>query len=324
MSTQWSNDRELVFLECYQAEPVLWQAQHEGHQNKNKTHDAWTRISAIMEIPVPDLKKKRDSLMSSYRTYRKKVKDSIHSGASTDEVYKPIWFAYETMDSFLGEGVACNKTINSEQSANNETNEEAQEAGPSRNINSQQMISKTIRRRNNPSELLIAGETVKDCLSTLKTTLSARQPQEDDECDLHARSEIPGYFSPAQTYVSSQSPSPQQQLRATSSRSTYSEPPMQQQRGTSSRSTYSEPPMQQQRAPIQQRIYSESLPFHSPVIHIPEEAATAGDSPVIIISNELIPKTTEDYTDYTNDTSDQPNEGPTDYDNLIDKAFKFS
>ncbi|KOB79173.1 Uncharacterized protein OBRU01_00964 [Operophtera brumata] len=119
MSTQWSNDRELVFLECYQAEPVLWQAQHEGHKNKNKTHDAWTRISAIMEIPVPDLKKKRDSLMSSYRTYRKKVKDSIHSGASTDEVYKPIWFAYETMDSFLGEGVACNKTINSEQSANN-------------------------------------------------------------------------------------------------------------------------------------------------------------------------------------------------------------
>ncbi|CAG4969277.1 unnamed protein product [Colias eurytheme] len=62
-----------------------------------------------------------------------------------------------------------------------------------------------------------------------------------------ARSEIPGYFSPAQTYVSSPSPSPQQQLRATSSRSTYSEPPMQQQRGTISRSTYSESPMQQQR-----------------------------------------------------------------------------
>lgn len=49
------------------------------------------------------------------------------------------------------------------------------------------MISKTIRRRNNPSELLIAGETVKDCLSTLKTTLSARQPREDDECDLHGK-----------------------------------------------------------------------------------------------------------------------------------------
>lgn len=112
MSIEWSNDRELVFLECYQAEPVLWQAQHEGHKNKNKIHDAWMRISAIMDIPVPDLKKKRDSLMSSYRTYRKKVKDSIHSGASADDIYKPIWFAYDTMDSFLGEGAACNKTIN--------------------------------------------------------------------------------------------------------------------------------------------------------------------------------------------------------------------
>jgi hypothetical protein len=112
MSIEWSNDRELMFLECYQGEPVLWQAQHADHKKKNKIHDAWMRISVIMGIPVPDLKRKKDSLMSSYRTYRKKVKDATHSGASSDEVYKPIWFAYETMNSFLGDEVTCNKTIN--------------------------------------------------------------------------------------------------------------------------------------------------------------------------------------------------------------------
>ena len=71
------------------------------------------RISVIMNnIPVADVKKRKESLMSSYRTYRKKVKDSIHSGAGTDKVYKPIWFAYEILDTFLGSGVTCNKTLN--------------------------------------------------------------------------------------------------------------------------------------------------------------------------------------------------------------------
>jgi DNA primase len=273
-------------------------------------------------------------------------------------------------------------------------------------------MSKTVRRRKNPSELLIAGETVKDCLSTLKTTLSARQPQEEDECDLHgkiiakklrllsedereqficeiyqmfrrhnrhsysSRSETPEYFSPSRTYISTPSPSPlqqqratssrteppMQQQRATSSRSTYSEPPMQQQRATSSRSTYSEPPMQQQRqratsspgiyskspmqqqrattarniyselptcsiysgAPIEQTLYSKSLPLDPPVISIPEEAPTAGDSSVIILRNELIQQPHEDHTYYSENTSDQPTEGTTDYDNLIEKAFQYA
>lgn len=112
MSTTWNNELELKLIECYQSEPILWQSKHKEHKNKNKIHDAWTRISDILNIPVGELKKKKDSLMSSYRTYRKKVKDSTHSGASSSEIYKPIWFAYETMDSFLGEGVQCKQTIN--------------------------------------------------------------------------------------------------------------------------------------------------------------------------------------------------------------------
>lgn len=112
MSVTWTNEIELIFLENYQAEPILWDPKHLHHKNKLKTHDAWTRISGIMEIPVPDLKRKRDSLLSSYRSYKTKVKKSLSSGAGADDVYKPVWFAYELMDAFLSDTTKCNKTIN--------------------------------------------------------------------------------------------------------------------------------------------------------------------------------------------------------------------
>ncbi|KAL3278597.1 hypothetical protein HHI36_016139 [Cryptolaemus montrouzieri] len=114
MNISWSNDRELTLLQCYQAEPVIWHPHHKEHKNKNKVNDAWMRISAIMDVPVADLKKKKDSLMSSYRTYKKKIKDSIISSADARDIYKPIWFAYEIMDSFLGEGGESYKLMKSE------------------------------------------------------------------------------------------------------------------------------------------------------------------------------------------------------------------
>lgn len=68
-----------------------------------------------MDIPVEDFKKKRDSLMATYRGHKRKIKASIHSGASADSVYKPIWFAFECMDSFLKETAIGKKTINTEE-----------------------------------------------------------------------------------------------------------------------------------------------------------------------------------------------------------------
>ena len=57
MSTTWNNELELKLIECYQSEPILWQSKHKEH--KNKIHDAWTRISDLLNIPVVELKKKR-------------------------------------------------------------------------------------------------------------------------------------------------------------------------------------------------------------------------------------------------------------------------
>ncbi|CAH2208699.1 jg26511 [Pararge aegeria aegeria] len=114
MSIVWSNELELSFIECLRAEPVLWDINLKDYKNKLKSHDAWMRISTVMEIPIADLKKKKDSLMSSYRSYKGKVKKSVQSGAGADEIYQPIWFAYEAMDAFLGDNLKCKKSMNTE------------------------------------------------------------------------------------------------------------------------------------------------------------------------------------------------------------------
>uniref|UniRef100_A0A182YR89 Uncharacterized protein n=1 Tax=Anopheles stephensi TaxID=30069 RepID=A0A182YR89_ANOST len=36
-------------------------------------------------------------MLCSFRSYRSKVQQSMHTGAAYDEVYRPRWFAYEAM-----------------------------------------------------------------------------------------------------------------------------------------------------------------------------------------------------------------------------------
>ncbi|XP_077288635.1 uncharacterized protein LOC143913012 isoform X2 [Arctopsyche grandis] len=66
-------------------------------------------------------------------------------------------------------------------------NDNEEEGNSSRNVDSQNTVSRSIRRHKNPPELFNAEEVFKDALSTLKTTLSTWEFQEDDECDLHGK-----------------------------------------------------------------------------------------------------------------------------------------
>lgn len=108
----WNNELELKFIEYFQSEPILWDAKHRHYKDKSLNHDAWNRLAELMEIEVPELKKKKDSLFASYRKYRKMVNDSSKSGAGENEVYKPIWFAYDAIDSFLSQRLTPKTTVN--------------------------------------------------------------------------------------------------------------------------------------------------------------------------------------------------------------------
>lgn len=111
---EWNNNCILTFLELYEAEPILWNPKHRLHKNKVALNDAWLRISASMNKPVVELRKKKESLMATYRKHARKQKDSIASGAGIDDIYQPSWFAYSLMESFLHSVFEPEQTINTE------------------------------------------------------------------------------------------------------------------------------------------------------------------------------------------------------------------
>lgn len=115
MQTDWSNELTMKFLELYASERVIWDSIDKNHKLKHKVHDAWKRISLNMDnISIEDLKAKKKSLMATFRPLLKKKKASIRSGLGADDVFQPIWFAYDLMESFLGTIYDIRETINTE------------------------------------------------------------------------------------------------------------------------------------------------------------------------------------------------------------------
>lgn len=112
---EWSNELTIQFLELYASERVIWDSRYKSLNLKHKVHEAWKRISSNMyNISIEDLKAKRKSLMATFRPLLKKKKASIWAGAGADEVFQPIWFAYDLMESFLGTIYDLEETINTE------------------------------------------------------------------------------------------------------------------------------------------------------------------------------------------------------------------
>lgn len=100
---EWTNEVIIEFLDLYEAEPAIWNPQNEHHKDRNVIYDAWKRIQGqiSVECSLKNLKRKKENLMSTFRKLSAKVKKSSTTGSGTCEVYKPEWFAYEKMASFL-------------------------------------------------------------------------------------------------------------------------------------------------------------------------------------------------------------------------------
>ncbi|GBP72300.1 hypothetical protein EVAR_24868_1 [Eumeta japonica] len=55
-----------------------------------RVHDARVRISNEMEIPIPELNKKKEVLIATFKQHLKKKKNSMISGCGEEDVYKSI------------------------------------------------------------------------------------------------------------------------------------------------------------------------------------------------------------------------------------------
>lgn len=100
---EWTNEIVIEFLDLYEQEPIIWNPVNEEHKDRNKVYDAWKRIQSnfSIECSLKELKKKKENLMATYRKLSAKVKKTSKTGSATFQVYKPEWFAYEKMASFL-------------------------------------------------------------------------------------------------------------------------------------------------------------------------------------------------------------------------------
>lgn len=103
---EWSNEDTLEFLRLYEQEPAIWNPKHSLHKNRKAVDDAWRRIEKKISFncTVITLKRKKESLMASFRLLLNKVKSSMKVASDINDVYKPNWFAYGTMANFL-EGI---------------------------------------------------------------------------------------------------------------------------------------------------------------------------------------------------------------------------
>ncbi|CAH2241631.1 uncharacterized protein LOC120626733 isoform X2 [Pararge aegeria] len=101
----WTNDVALEFLDHYRIEPLLWDPKHPLHRNRCEVNEAWRRIQSNLSInsSIVDLKRKKESLMTSFRFHYNRKKKCPGE-------YRTTWFAYSFMESFLGGKYECDST----------------------------------------------------------------------------------------------------------------------------------------------------------------------------------------------------------------------
>lgn len=68
-----------------------------------------------MQVPVTELKKKKDTLLAAFGLNHKKVVASLKSGAGD---YKPIWIFYDALAAFMSNMYHCKSILATEESVN--------------------------------------------------------------------------------------------------------------------------------------------------------------------------------------------------------------
>nr|XP_022907617.1 uncharacterized protein LOC111419095 [Onthophagus taurus] len=183
---EWSNELTLEFLKFYEIENIIWNPKNPNHKNRNKVADAWNNIKASLRVDcsVAELKKKKESLMATFRPLLKKVRSSYKSGAGTGELYKPNWFAYEAMANFLQPVNLPRETINTsidEETSNNDADEDIDVllTAPSQSPNT---TPKTKRLKTTPMSTDAIETHLLEAVNVMK---HVSNKQEKDGCSLY-------------------------------------------------------------------------------------------------------------------------------------------
>ncbi|KAK0161440.1 hypothetical protein PV327_009910 [Microctonus hyperodae] len=119
---EWCNSVAINLINLYRERECLWNPADDDYKSKFKKTEAWNEISQIMECEVIEVKKKMESLLSSFRRERQKQTEI----SRVDEVFESTWFAFKHM-TFLMDKFTPRKPKNIEEffpKSNNEDQEE--------------------------------------------------------------------------------------------------------------------------------------------------------------------------------------------------------
>ncbi|XP_076037095.1 uncharacterized protein LOC143022656 [Oratosquilla oratoria] len=97
----WSKALTSTLIDLYRKNPCLWNVKLKCYKNRDKRITAVKAIAAEMRehgtsVTTDDIKKKIDTLRNQYRRECKKVKNSLKSGAGSDDICVPkLWCFYD-------------------------------------------------------------------------------------------------------------------------------------------------------------------------------------------------------------------------------------
>uniref|UniRef100_A0A2A4IZX1 MADF domain-containing protein n=1 Tax=Heliothis virescens TaxID=7102 RepID=A0A2A4IZX1_HELVI len=196
MNMSWSNEEIFKFIDLYKKEPSIWNKKHELYKDRTKAQEAWRRLEYAMQMPVGELKKKKETLMTAFRLHHKRVLHSIHT--HEDEVYKPGWTFYEPLKSFLkdlydppsADGFTST-SYRQELEVNDELDEDnLNDSGSEKQRDIKPNLRLVKSFSGVPLELQEVSKEMTNAFNTLNQALKNSKrhaPKEEDDCDLYGR-----------------------------------------------------------------------------------------------------------------------------------------
>lgn len=101
MASEWNDELVLTFIDEFKNYRCLWDPKDTDRKSKNKKNDAYQKLGLQFKKPKEEIHKKINNLIQSYRGYRRKIKTTKVSGAGRKDVFKPSWFAFDAIHTFM-------------------------------------------------------------------------------------------------------------------------------------------------------------------------------------------------------------------------------
>jgi len=111
MEFEWTEEIILDLIVEVKEYRCLWDPRSKEKKIKNKKIDAFQDIATKLGTTADNVSKKLSNLLQSYRGCRRKVKSSMVTGSGRNDVYKPSWFAFDSLNQFMQDVYCPYKTV---------------------------------------------------------------------------------------------------------------------------------------------------------------------------------------------------------------------